>query len=168
MPYVRGFLEAVDPDAHPEHPIAPGGSPPSIWPSPGHPEHPIALPPYVPAHPIIIPPDFISPGVPAHPIVIPPVIWPRPGHPAHPIVIPPDLGIWPGGHPEHPIVIPPPTSIWPGGTPTHPIVIPPDGEPQPDPKWDVKAYWTPEGGWAVAIVPSEDNPPTVPVPSSGT
>lgn len=73
-------------DYYPAHPIAPGGKPPSIWPSPGHPAHPIA------------------PGGP------PPSIWPSPGHPAHPIVIPPE--IWPdppegqAPHPEHPIVIP--------------------------------------------------------------
>jgi hypothetical protein len=29
----------------PEHPIAPGGEPPSIWPDPGLPSHPIVIPP---------------------------------------------------------------------------------------------------------------------------
>lgn len=54
-------------DEHPEHPIAPGGPPPSIWPSPGHP---------------------------AHPIVIPPGIWgPGDGRPTPPIVIPPPPGV---------------------------------------------------------------------------
>jgi hypothetical protein len=33
------------PDPHPEHPIAPGGEPPSIWPNPGLPTHPIVIPP---------------------------------------------------------------------------------------------------------------------------
>jgi hypothetical protein len=71
--------------AWPAHPIAPGGSPPGIWPSPGYPAHPIA------------------PGGP------PPGIWPSPGHPAHPIAPGgPPPGIWPSpGHPEHPIYFPP-------------------------------------------------------------
>ena len=104
-----------------------------------HPAHPIHLPVF-PAHPIVIPPDFIGPGVPSHPIVLPPGIWgptdPRPmppiylppitgaggEHPAHPIVIPP--GSIDGEHPEHPIVIPPPGG---GEHPAHPIVIPPGG-----------------------------------------
>lgn len=70
------------------HPIAPGGQPPSIWPSPGYPAHPIA------------------PGGP------PPGIWPSPGHPSHPIAPggqPP--GIWGGGNvpmPNPPIYFPPP------------------------------------------------------------
>lgn len=130
----------------------PPGSPPSIWPG-------------VPTHPIVIPPDFIAPGYPAHPIVIPPVIWPSPGHPAHPIVIPPDLPVFGDAHPEHPIVIPPPTSIWPGGTPTHPIVLPPDSPPEPMPNWQVKAYWTEENGWGVALIPTESHP-GVPTPSA--
>lgn len=148
-----------------------GGNPPGIW---GGGNEPFPTPP------IVIPPDFIAPGYPAHPIVIPPLnppsIWP--GRPTHPIVIPPDLGIWPNPpegtapHPEHPIVIPPPTSIWPP-VPTHPIVLPDppvDGEPPKPPEalknWDVVAYWTPEGGWAVAIVPNEGA--TVPTPSGGS
>lgn len=60
-----------DPGAHPEHPIAPGGEPPTIWPSPGYPAHPIA-------------PGGPPPHV-AHPIV--PGIWPDPGPPEAP---PPD------------------------------------------------------------------------------
>lgn len=147
-------------------PMPPGeGTPPDvgIWPSPGHPAHPIVLPPYVPAHPIILPPGFIDGVHPEHPIVIPPAIWPSPGRPVHPIVIPPDLGIWPGDErPEHPIVIPPPTSIWPP-RPVHPIVIPPDGPPEELPKWEVKTYWTEQGGWAVAIVPTDEA--TVPTPA---
>src|ERR1700747_1925910 len=66
----------------PEHPIAPGGPPPGIWPSPGYPAHPIA------------------PGGP------PPSIWPTPpgGYfPSHPIVLPPyqpggpPVTVWPPG-----------------------------------------------------------------------
>jgi hypothetical protein len=81
-------------------------------------------------------------------------------------VIPPDVGIWPDeGKPEHPIVIPPPTTVWPPDVkPVHPIVIPPDGPPQEMPNWEVKAYWTEEGGWGVAIVPTEEHP-GVPTPS---
>jgi hypothetical protein len=30
--------------------------------------------------------------------------------------------------------------------------------------WNVVSYWSPEGGWAVAIVPSESHP-GVPTPS---
>lgn len=64
----------------PAHPIAPGGEPPSIWPSPGTPEHPIVLPPG-------IWPDPPSVGG------KPPTIWPSPGHPEHPIEIPPPAGV---------------------------------------------------------------------------
>ena len=134
-----------------------------------HPAHPIHLPVF-PAHPIVIPPDFIGPGVPSHPIVLPPDppgIWgPTDPRPMPPIYLPPITG--PGGeHPAHPIVIPPPAP----GEPSHPIVIPPDppsgGTPEPPEimnNWDVKTYWTPLTGWGVAIVPSEEHP-GVPVPS---
>jgi hypothetical protein len=132
------------------------GAPPSIWPSPGHPAHPIAGPP--------------------------PQIWPSPGHPAHPIASPP-LGIWGGGNvpmptppiylpggsipgtkPEHPIFLPP--SIWPSpGVPSHPIVLPGDGAPEVLKNWDVKTAWSPQTGWIVAVVPSEQHP-GVPTPSA--
>ena len=65
------------------HPIAPGGPPPGIWPTPGYPAHPIA------------------PGGP------PPGIWPSPGVPTHPIVIPVPPNGGEGNSPTHPIVIPP-------------------------------------------------------------
>ena len=146
-----------------------------------HPEHPIVLPPGPddprPSHPIVIPPGFIDGVHPEHPIVIVP---PRPpGVPTHPIVIPPDLGIWPNPPegqaplPSHPIVIPPPTVTDPP-RPAHPIVLPDpptDGGPSEPPQvmdnWDVVTYWTLEGGWAVAIVPSPSNP-GVPTPSGGS
>jgi hypothetical protein len=117
----------------------------------------------MPTHPIVIPPEFISDVHPEHPIVIPP---PAPVFPAHPIVIPPDIGIWPpNAKPEHPIVIPPDTVVWPPNVkPVHPIVIPPEGPPQVLENWNVVAYWTPEGGWATAIVPSESHP-GVPTPA---
>jgi hypothetical protein len=129
----------------------------------------------------VIPPEFIADVHPEHPIVIPPPVPPgfwggrppeyvdiggpgaQPG-PSHPIVIPPDVGIWPpDAKPEHPIVIPPPTTIWPP-RPTHPIVLPPEGPPEVLEKWDVVCYWTPAGGWAMAIVPGEghDNPIVTP------
>jgi hypothetical protein len=102
---MESFLALITPVSSggvPTHPIAPGGPPPQIWPSPGYPAHPIA------------------PGGP------PPGIWPSPGHPAHPIApggAPP--GIWPSpGVPTHPIylpITPPPDS---GLSPTHPIYIP--------------------------------------------
>lgn len=106
------YIYWVDTGARPEHPIAPGGPPPGIWPSPGHPAHPIA------------------PGGP------PPGIWPSPGYPAHPIAPGgPPPGIWgptdprPGwGLPEGPQQ---PPGIW-GPTdprPTPPIVIPPPNNP---------------------------------------
>lgn len=170
---IRGELYRTDVEVG-GGPMPPGeGAPPDvgIWPSPGHPAHPIVLPPYLPAHPIVIPPGFIDGAHPEHPIVIPmpPSIWP--GRPAHPIVIPPDVGIWPDdGKPTHPIVIPPPPTVWPP-VPTHPIVLPPDGDggvtPTPDPKWEVKCYWTEEGGWGVALVPTEAHP-GVPVPAAGS
>lgn len=154
-------------DAHPEHPIVlPPGSPPGIW---GGANEPFPTPP------IFIPPGFIDGVHPEHPIVIPPVR--PPGYPAHPIVLPPE--IWPNPpegtapHPEHPIVIPPPPVFDPP-RPAHPIVLPDPptgGEPPKPPEvmknWDVVSYWTPEGGWAVALVPSESNP-GVPTPSGGS
>jgi hypothetical protein len=136
-----------------------------------------------PTHPIVLPPGF-APGLsPEHPIVIPPPpplgIWggapppyvdiglpgPQP-HPEHPIVIPPDLDIWgpTDPRPTHPIVIPPPTVTNPP-TPTHPIVIPPDAPPEVLDKWDVVAYWTPAGGWGVAIVPGEGHDAPIVTPS---
>jgi hypothetical protein len=189
----RGFLAFINPvgGRHPAHPIAPGGpgegpgEPPlGFW--GGRPPEYVDIggpadQPY-PSHPIVLPPGF-APGLhPEHPIVIPPPpsppgIWPSPGHPAHPIapgggpehpiVIPPDLpGIWPpDAKPEHPIVIPPPTSVWPP-LPTHPIVVPPDAPPETLDKWDVVAYWTPEGGWGVAIVPGEGHDSPIVTPSS--
>ncbi|HZM25812.1 MAG TPA: hypothetical protein VFB89_00465 [Gemmatimonadales bacterium] len=141
----------------PAHPIAPGGPPPGIWPSPGHPAHPIApggqppgiwggAPSYpdqgLPGQP---PGIWPSPGHPAHPIAPggpPPGIWPSPGHPAHPIAPggrPP--GIW-GGAPSYPDQglpgpqpIPTPPIYLPPGTipghPEHPIYIPPSIWPSP-------------------------------------
>jgi hypothetical protein len=157
----------------PAHPIAPGGPPPGIWPSPGHPAHPIApggSPPGIwgggnegfPTHPIVIPPGFIDGVHPEHPIVIPPPAMP--GYPAHPIVIPPE--VWPpDARPEHPIVIPPPPVVWPP-RPTHPIVIPPPPEvPEVMVNWEVVTYWNVESGWGVAIVPSGDQP--IVTPSGG-
>jgi hypothetical protein len=130
------YILFVDQTAHPEHPIAPGGPPPGIWPSPGYPAHPIApggAPPWV-SHPI---PPTVWPNPPG------PGIWP-PGSgidmPTHPIYIPvpppPDSGL----SPTHPIYIPvypahpiapggPPPVVWPGPGPfphpEHPIVTPP-------------------------------------------
>jgi hypothetical protein len=155
--------------------IPPGGGEPPMWPgSPPERPHPTppgiwggpgSLPPVI-MPPIVIPPGFIAGVHPEHPIVIVP-----PGHPAHPIVIPPDLGIWPpDARPEHPIVIPQPPVVWPP-LPTHPIVLPPpvDGGPPKPPtvmeNWSVVAYWTEEGGWAMAIVPTESHP-GVPTPSA--
>jgi hypothetical protein len=112
----------------PTHPIAPGGPPPGIWPSPGHPSHPIYNPPY-PSQGPGFPTNPIAPGGP------PPGIWPSPGRPSHPIVLPPPpLEIWPGpGRPSHPIVLPPPESTpdeswsW-GYSPVYGwVVVPPEG-----------------------------------------
>jgi hypothetical protein len=117
--------------------------------------------PTFPTNPIVIPPGFIDGIHPEHPIVIPPPSIP--GTPAHPIVIPPE--IWPpDSRPEHPIVIPPPPVVYPP-RPTHPIEIPdPPAPPQVLENWDVVCYWTEEGGWAMAIVPSESHP-GVPTPA---
>jgi len=129
------------------HPIAPGGPPPGIWPSPGYPAHPIA------------------PGGP------PPGIWPSPGHPAHPIAPggqPP--GIWPSpGQPAHPIAPGgPPPGIWPSpGVPTHPIA--PGGEGgeggEQQPPVQAVTGWGPNVGWFVVYVPTPGTP--VPTPSTG-
>jgi hypothetical protein len=80
----------------PTHPIAPGGMPPGIWPSPGVPTHPIA--PGGPPPGVWPSPPGGSPGVPTHPIVIPPGQQPPPV-PTHPISGLPE--------PSHPIVLPP-------------------------------------------------------------
>jgi hypothetical protein len=137
-------------------PIAPGGRPPGIW---GGGNEPFPTPPIV-----ILPPGTLHPE---HPIVIVPP--PSGNRPMPPIYIPPDIGIWPpDARPEHPIFIPPPTPTEPP-TPTHPIVLPPgvDGEP-PKPEvlanWEVKTFWTPQGGWGVAVVPTPEHP-GVPTPS---
>lgn len=95
----------------PTNPIAPGGQPPGIWPSPGRPDQ--GLPGSQPgvSNPIVIPPNGIEEGTPSHPIVIP-----NPGTPTQPIHIPPELVGPPGspGVPTHPIRLPP-------LVPTHPI-----------------------------------------------
>jgi hypothetical protein len=178
---IKGQMVLPEVSTGPLPPGAGGGSPPGISGGPG------SLPPWV-MPPIVIPPEFIADVHPEHPIVIPPPLgfWggqppayvdiggpgaqPGPSHPiaptpGHPIVIPPDVDVWPpNAKPEHPIVLPPPTTIWPP-LPTHPIVVPPDGPPTVLDKWDVIAYWTPSGGWAMAIVPSESHPGT-PTPSA--
>jgi hypothetical protein len=145
----------------PTHPIAPGGPPPQVWPGPGYPAHPIA-----PGGP---PPQiWPGPGHPAHPIAPggqPPYPSQGPGFPTNPIVIPPD-GLAPG-IPSHPIYWPiePAHPIAPGGpppVPAHPIVIP--GDDEANPKFEVKAAWTPQTGWVTVIVPTEDA--TVPTPSA--
>jgi hypothetical protein len=146
------LITLIDTGGFPAHPIAPGGPPPGIWPSPGHPAHPIAPggpPPGIwpspgwPSHPIAPggPPPIAGwtpPGYqPSHPIAPggpPPGIWPSPGHPAHPIA--PGggggEGIWGGGNmpvPTPPIYLPP--GSLPGLKPEHPIYIPPSIWPSP-------------------------------------
>jgi len=122
----------------PTHPIAPGGPPPGIWPSPGYPAHPIA-----PGGP---PPEvWPGPGAPTHPIAPggpPPGIWPSPGLPTHPIA--PGGGPSQGpGFPTPPIYIPikpPPDS---GLAPEHPIYFPvyPDHPIANVPTWqDIKDF----------------------------
>ena len=156
-------------------PGAGGGQPPGIWPPVGVVSPPIYYPPEVwpprpPSPPVgiwppagvVSPPIYYPPEIwPPRPPSAgqPPGIWPSPGYPAHPIVLPP--GFIPGLKPEHPIYIPPPTP----GVPTHPIVLPPEPEkPQVLENWEAKTYWTPQTGWAVAIVPSESHP-GVPTPA---
>ena len=89
-----------------------------------------------------------------------------PGHPAHPIYLPPVISGPPGPWPTPPIYIPPEPGQ-PPVFPAHPIVLPPIEIPPPDggeqDKWEVQAYWTPENGWGVAIVPGPGA--TVPTPS---
>lgn len=92
-------------DAHPEHPIAPGGPPPHI-------EHPIVLPP-------------VEPGQP------PVEIWPSPGRPAHPIVLPPEPT--PPQPPETVTVLkaPPPSGGWGAVSSYGWAYYPAQSEPQP-------------------------------------
>jgi hypothetical protein len=103
----------------PTHPIAPGGPPPGIWPSPGH-----------PAHPIVLPPGPVDPG---YGIPLPPVIsHPIPPTPEHPIALPPTYPVDPDyGLPLPPTVWPePPKPVDPDYSvpvpilPTHPIYLP--------------------------------------------
>jgi hypothetical protein len=84
--------------------------------------------------------------------------------PTPPIYLPP--GTLPDVKPEHPIYIPPSSGV--PGVPTHPIVLPPPGtdeKPEVLENWDVKAAWSEQTGWMVAIVPSETHP-GVPTPSA--
>jgi hypothetical protein len=171
------------------HPIAPGGpppqiwpgpgypdqglpgQPPQIWPSPGHPSHPIApggRPPGIWGGPPLYPDQGLpgqQPGV-SHPIAPggkPPFPSQGPGFPTNPIVIPP--GALAPGIPSHPIYWPIyPDQGLPGAQPhpEHPIVIP--GDDENNPKFEVKAAWTPQSGWVTVIVPSGDA--TVPTPST--
>jgi hypothetical protein len=154
------LITPIDGGLHPSHPIAPGGQPPGIWPSPGHPSHPIA--------PGGQPPGIWG-GAPSYPDIggppPQPGIWPSPGHPSHPIAPggqPP--GIWPSpGHPSHPIA--PggqPPGIWGGGNepfPTPPIFIGPPAEQPADRPIEWHSAWSPQTGWIVVGVP------TVPVPT---
>jgi hypothetical protein len=169
---------------YPSHPWVPPppypdqGLPPV---SPGYPSHPWVPPsagaPGYPSHPWVPP----QPGVPTHPIAPggrPPGIWggpplyPDQGLPGPQPIPTPPIYLPPGtipGHPEHPIYIPP--SIWPSpGVPTHPIVLPPAGsgeKPEVLENWNATTIWTPESGWVVAIVPSEEHP-GAPTPSEAT
>ena len=99
-------------------------------------------------------------------------IMPPPGgggeHPAHPIYLPPVISGPPGPWPTPPIYLPPDPGHPPPLLPTHPIVLPPIDIPPPDggeeqDKWQVQAYWTPENGWGIAVVPGPGA--TVPTPS---
>ena len=89
-----------------------------------------------------------------------------PVYPAHPIVLPPEISGPPGPWPTPPIYLPPDPGE-PPLIPAHPIVLPPIDIPPPDggeqDKWQLQAYWTPENGWGVAIVPGPGA--TVPTPS---
>lgn len=122
-----------DSDAHPSHPIAPGGPPPVAgWTPPGYrPTHPIApggRPPGIWGGGGVG--DYIDAGFPGPQPGRPPGIWggappwvdntlpgPQPGagRPTPPIYYPPEV--------SHPIVLPP-GSLAPG-IPSHPIYWPP-------------------------------------------
>jgi hypothetical protein len=149
---ITPLSQPAQPPGVPTHPIAPGGPPPEIWPGPGAPTHPIA-PGGGPSHPIVIPPDAISPGVPSHPTPGHPIFVPpgaiAPGVPANPIVLPPpEVG--------HPIVIPP-DALAPG-TPAHPIVLP---EPPEVQSFTVAVRNNASGETkVVTFVPGDATPPT--------
>jgi hypothetical protein len=162
MQPILALIVPVDSSGAPSHPIAPGGQPPGIWPSPGYPSHPIApggppagvAPPVFPTPPIYIPiePPAGPDGEPSHPIYIPVIpshpiapgggggvgIWPAPGVPTNPIA--------PGGPP--PQVANP---IMPGGSVTHPIY------------GGFVLVWSPAYGWI--FVPA-GGPPTGGAPGS--
>jgi hypothetical protein len=107
----------------PSHPIAPGGPPPGIWPSPGVPTHPIYYPPG----------PSQGPGFPTHPIAPggpPPGVWPGPGYPSHPIA--------PGGGPSQG-----------PGFPTQPIYLP-SLPPPPD---GAHVEHPIAGGWSLQFIP---------------
>ena len=85
-----------------------------------------------------------------------------PPFPSHPIVIPPQ--------PEEPIVIPPIDPDAPRPDQTLPGDLPGGGEIPLPPEvseilenWELKAAWTPENGWFVALIPTGDQ--LLPTPS---
>lgn len=73
-PMAHGLLITPLSGAHPEHPIAPGGPPPSV----GEPTFP--TPPIAPGGP----PPTVGGGP-----ITPPGVWPPPGHPDDDLPVPP-------------------------------------------------------------------------------
>ena len=54
-----------------------------------------------------------------------------------------------------------------GGPVQPPSVSPPDPVEPPDPEkaWEAKTFWTPENGWQVVLVPTDEG--KIPTPSGG-
>jgi hypothetical protein len=181
---MQPFLAMIVPvgAGEPTHPIAPGGPPPGIWPSPGHPAHPIAPGGAPPGFWGGVAPPYPDQGLPG----APPGIWPSPGYPAHPIAPGgPPPGIWGDINlPAHPIVLPPGTEKPPPGIwhdivfPSHPIA--PGGSPPPLGFWggvpplqiwgdpilpaekpkiiDWYAGWSERTGWVLVGIPNVPAP----------
>lgn len=142
-----------------------GGGP--IQPPAGGGQPPGGGQPGAPTHPIWGPPGSNFPDKPGYPPVAGHPLPIRPEHPIQPPDgQPPSGGGGQPGTPTFPIWGPPGIELPPGsGYPPvagHPL--PPEGEkPQPIVGWEAKAFWTPDTGWAVAIVPKEGT--EVPTPS---
>lgn len=146
-PLAHGLL--ITPlSGHVEHPIAPGGPPPSVG------DHPMPTPPIAPGGP----PPTVGGGP-----IVPPGVWPPPGHPDHDLPLPPPSvdNTLPGAPPDGALIV-----VWvPGvglkwaklGTsvdntlPTPPPTVNPTPPDQPPPV---------VGGGPITPPPTV-NPPTV-------
>ena len=157
----RSFYAMITPlvsDAYPDQGL-PEPQPPTGGTEPPQIDNSLPLFPF---HPIVIPPDAISPGVPTHPIFLPPYIDNSlPPFVSPPIYIPPDA-IAPGV-PTHPIYIP----IYPDNTLPGDQPYPDQGLPGDQPVID-NTLPTPGDGGGGGVPPITFPPlPEVPDDAAG-